>query len=409
MAQVSIRSNDAATYVGVESTYGTLPTVRRLTPIAGSVNIVPQQDDLAVLDESVYLHDNKRTARGLKSNGSTASFQCYLKALSSLLTSSTLDAPAVYRDVMRALLGGMSPAQGGNVGGACAVAAGTASAVDVVSAANFAAGQWVMVETANGMEPARIASIASTTLTMNPALATAPSSSGDVAHCITLYLSDSNTLSLSLQHAKAGSSDEQYELRGCTGDLEIQVARGAQAMISVNLRAGDWSRGALSISTAVGADTTGNCYASIDDAVFLLQAASTATPTNYYVEECTFSVATGMVHVPALNGPVSGTQATMRTGDRVGATATVTIRMDPDQITNWSNQTELQLWLQIPLGTGATRQWLVVGMPKCRIVGVPQPNVSSDNRVRYQLTLQAHIDASAGSELLRSPFIVAVG
>lgn len=408
MAQSNIRSGDAATYVGVESTYGTLPTVRRLTPIMGTVVPGPQQADLDVMDESIYLHDRKTTARGL-TDGSTIPFELYARRLSPALTSGTLDAPAQYRDVVRALLGGMSPAQGGNVGATLTGSPGTTTSLNVVSAANLAVGQWITVETANGPEPARIDGISGTTIALKPGLSTAPSSGGAVAHCITHFLTDSNSLSLSVQHAKAGSADEQYQFVGCTGDMTITAARNELVRIACALRAAYWTRGALSISAAVGGDTVGAPFSPLNDGVFLLQPVATATRTNYNVEQISVAANTGMTHIPSLVGSVGGTLGVMRVAERNAVTMQVTLPMDPDQITNWSGQTALQAWLQIPAGSGASRQWLIVGLPKCFVLGVPQPVASSDGRVQYQITLAAQIpDTSGATELIRSPFIFAV-
>lgn len=408
MAQSNIRSGDAATYVGVEGTYGTLPTVRRLTPIAGTVVPGPQQADLDVMDESIYLHDRKTTARGL-TDGSTIPFELYARRLSSLLTSSTLDAPAQYRDVTRALLGGQSPAQGGNVGAVLDTPAGTTTSLTVVSAANLAVGQWILVPTANGREPARISGISGVTVSLNPGTSTAPTDGGTIAHCITQYLTDSNALSLSVQHAKAGSADEQYQFVGCTGDMTITATRNELVRIACALRAAYWTRGALSISAAVGGDTVGAPFSPLNDGVFLLQPTATATRTNYNIEEISVAANTGMTHILSLVGGVGGTLGVMRVAERNAVTMQVTIPMDPDQITNWSNQTALQAWLQIPAGSGASRQWLIVGLPKCFVLGVPQPVASSDGRVRYQITLAAQIpDTSGATELIRSPFIFAV-
>jgi hypothetical protein len=409
MAQVNLRAADAATFVGVEGTYGTAPTVARLTPVSGTINIVPQQDELEVNDESVFLHDYRQPARGLKSTNSTAELQCNIKRLAALLTTGTLAAPALYRHLVRALLGGMSPAEGGSVGATLDASPGTTTALEVLSAANLAVGQWILVPTANGREPGRIASISGTTVTLNPGLSTAPTASGEIAHCVTTYLNQDNSLSITLQHAKAGSADEQYEMRGCTGDLEITVNRAELASLTARLRAAVWRQGALSLSVAAGADATGNAYASTQDAVFLLQAQATATRVNYDVEECTFRVDTGMAHVPSLSGVVEGTAGVFRVGARQAVEATVTIRMDAAQRTAWDAQTQLQLWLQIPGGSGATRQWLSVGMPRCILVGNPQPVASSDGRVRYTLTLRGQMDTAGASTLARSPFVMAVG
>ena len=257
-------------------------------------------------------------------------------------------------------------------------------------------------------EPAKIASIASTTLTCNPGLSAAPAGSGNVAHMVSFYPSDTNTSSVTVQHAKAGSSSEQYEFLGCTGNISLALARNAEVTVGFDLQAANWRQGALSLATTVGNDGRGAPFAVVG-AKTLLQAYGTATATNYHVEECSVDLKLGMTHLPSLSGTVEGTAGVMRTGERIAAEINLTVRMDTTWVTGWSAQTLYQFMIAIPSGTGATKQWLVFHAPKCQIVGVPERDFGADGRVRYKLKLLPQIDSAGANAAMRAPWSLSIG
>lgn len=405
MAAVDIRANEAATYSGTEGTFGSAATTSRLTIVTGSFVPRIQQTELPVLTESVYLHDHQTTVQGLKSEGSGCDFQLYGQMRPAKLTSSTFT-PDAFEALMAALCGGMTPASGANVGDTNT--GGTAAAPTVSSASDFSAGQWITVPVGSSTEPARISSIASTTLNCNPGLSGSPAGSGAVAHMVTFYPSDANTASVTIEHAKAGNSSEQYRFLGCTGGLSLQIQRNQLVTLSFNLNAADWSQGALSLATTVGNDGRGTCFAGAGVKT-LLQATGTATATNYVIDEVSVDLKLGMSHLPALSGSSQGVVGTMRTGERMAAEITCVVRMDTDWITGWSAQTLYQLAVMVPQGSGSSKQWFVFHAPKCQIVGVPERDYGADGRVRYRLRLQTQIDSSGSTAALRAPWTIAVG
>ena len=405
MTAVNIRSGESATYVGVESTFGTAPSTSRLTITTGSFVPRLNQTELPVADESVYLHDQKTTVQGLKSDGSGCEFSLYAKPRASKATTSTITHD-VFEKFVAALCGGVTPADGDNVGDTNS--GGTAAAPTVSSGTDFSAGQWITVPVGSSNEPARISSVSTNTLNCNPGLSASPPGSGAVAHMVTFYPSDTNTASVCVQHAKAGNSSEQYQFTGCTGSMSLSMRRNEIVTLGFNLNAADWSQGALSLATTVGADTRGTCF-SASSVKTLLQATATATATNYVVEECTVDLKLGMSHIAALSGSVNGMAGVMRTGERLAAEIKLTVAMDTDWITGWSAQTLYQFAVMIPQGSSTTKQWFVFHAPKCQIVGVPQRDFGADGRVRYQLTLHPQIDSSGSTAALRAPWTIAIG
>jgi hypothetical protein len=225
---------------------------------------------------------------------------------------------------------------------------------------------------------------------------------------VCFYPSDTNTSTITVQHAKAGNANEQYQFLGCTGNISLALARNSEVTVGFDLQAANWSQGALSLATSVGNDGRGTPFAVVG-AKTLLQAYGTATATNYDVEECSVDLKLGMSRIPSLSGTVEGTAGVMRTGERVAAEINLTVRMDTTWITGWSAQTLYQFAIMIPSGTGSSKQWFVFHAPKCQIVGVPERDFGADGRVRYKLKLLPQIDTSGSTAALRSPWSIAVG
>jgi hypothetical protein len=401
MAQENVRSADAITNAGVESSFAVAATTGRLAIVSDSFEPMVDQSEVENDDESIDLYDDKVPILGLKAGGG-CNFAAYWKVMSALLTTGTLTVPK-FHDLVRTLMGGMSPAAGANVGGTTTASPGTATVVDLVSAANFAAGQMITIPTANGMEVARIESIASNALTLNPGLSTTPSANAAVAHCLTFFADPGNALTATIEHAK--STNIQYRFLGCTGDFEIGIARNSIITASFKMRAANFQRGALSLTTTASGDGTGGSILKGDGSVFLLQAAATATPTHYSLEEIGLKITAGMEHLPDEGGTKNGYSGVMRTGARKFAEITATFSYDAARVTEWTNRTALQCGMFVPQGSGATRQWFGFHAPLARIIGAPKPN-KSGNRERLTVTLRPYIDSSKATALLKSPLVL---
>lgn len=406
MSQTNLRSADAVTYMGEEAVaFGTLAaSMQRCTPIADSVECSLMQDELENDAESIHLYDKQTTVQGLKSG----TFKCgyYAKALSGRLTSSTLTVPVLY-NVLRCLVGGMSPASGATVGAVAASPAGTATAVDVVSAANINEGEFITGIVSGVTEIGRVRSKATNTLTMIPGFSAVLTSASAVGSCITLYPDESNTKTLSVQRGLVGYASEQYQLLGCTGGFSLRIANGQLLRFDLDLVAADWSQGALSLTTTAGTDSMGAPFLCGNQKV-LLQAAATGAPTQFNIDDVTIEINGGMTHIPA-HGGTQGKVGVMRTGQRLACVIKVKIRADVDWQTNWSAQSLYQFFYSATSGSGTSRQHLAFNAPRCQIVGNPVRTKLSENRVGYELTLHPQIDTSLSTALLRAPWAIGIG
>lgn len=408
MAQVNNRKKDAATYVGVEGTFGTGATTARLSPVSDSFEASLTQEVIAVDAESAELFDHQSPLFGLKR--ATAKFGLYVRpAETAPLATGTVTYSAQLA-MLKAWFGGGAPATGASVGTTTTGSPGTASVVNFTSASNFAAGQWCCIETANGLEPARIESFATNAATLNPCLSTTPSTSGVIANLVNLYPTAGvdSVSAVTIEHTKQSVVTNQVRLLGCIGDIEWTITQNDTAKCTVSARAASWERGSLSLAVTVGADTGGTPIALTDGAKFLLQAVATATPTHVPFEEISIKTMLGLAHIPDMGGSIQGTAGVVRVGERMFSEWTVTLRADEAQMTAWSSQTALQAALMIPRGTGTSKQWAVWHMPRCIIEGKPTRSYSSDGRERYTLTLRSQIDTTLGTAILKAPFIHAV-
>lgn len=409
MAQVNNRKNDAATYGGAESSaYGTAGSSARLSPVGGSFEAELTQEPIAVDAESAEFYDHQSPLFGLKR--ATAKMALYVRPVESAPLATGTVTYSEQVKLMKAWFGGGAPATGASVGTTTTGSPGTAAVVNFTSASNFAAGQWCQIETANGLEAARIESIATNAVTLNPCLSTTPSTAGVVANLVNLYPTTGvdSCLSYTLEHTKAGLTTNQVRLLGCIGDFEWVITQNETLKCSVSVRAASWERGSLSLATTVGADTGGTPIALTDGAKFLLQAVATATPTHVPFEEISIKTMLGLTHIPDMGGAIQGTAGIARTGDRMFCEWTVTLRADEAQMTAWAAQTYLQAHLIVPRGTGTARQHAVWSMPRCTIEGKPKRTYSSDGRERYTLVLRSQIDTSLSTAILKAPFVHAV-
>lgn len=408
MAQENIRRIPAVTLAGVEGTYGTAATTARINPVSGTFEHTVTQDPIAVDAESAELYDHQSPVLGLKR--ATFRFDHHLRpADSAPLSTSTVVYPA-FVSMLKAWFGGASPADSANVGTTATASPGTATSVNVTSDTNFTAGEWLLIQTANGLEPCRLASKAANTLALLPGLSTTPSANGVVANLVNLYPTPGvdSCSACTIEHAKADSANEQVRLLGCIADIEFSVAQNELVRFSINGRAANWSAGALSISTAVGADTAGSPFALASDAKLLFQDTTTTTQTHVSFEEISFKISLGLEHVVDLGGTVQGTAGIARVADRMFCEVTVTLREDTSTLTDWAAGTLKRVTLMIPRGSGTSRQWLVFDVPRASIEGRPTISYSSSGRMRHTVTLRSQIDTSLSTALRKAPFILAL-
>ena len=405
MAQVNILNKLAATYVGLETTFGTrASTLYRAFPVADSTAVELTQTEAENEAESIYLYDYKNPVRGRK--GGSVKMSYHLRPYATQFSGSNAVTPHYLQQILKAGFGGHQVHSGSTAG-----AGTTTTAVPVDASSRFAIGQYAIFSGSSGIEVAMITNISGSTLSVTPALSAAPTSGSSVTNMDNFYPTEANTNSLTVQHAKAGDSSLQWEMRGCkVNALNLKLERDSIVMVDAELDVKTWSTGALGLSTAVGTETL-EVPMVLKGATTIFQPAATTTRTHYVLESLDIKTVLGNEYLPDMGG-TEGSAGVMRTGQTQFVEATVKFRMDTAQDVRWDAQTAMQLHCFVPFtnSSGYVRQ-IAVGIPTCVIVG--RPKITNDGgRLVMEVTVRGKLNsltASQSTELGRSPFVVAIG
>lgn len=407
MAQIVVPTASEKLYLGQESTYGTAATTAFAAHVQGSARAKLSQTELEDTTASSRLFKRFASVQGLKSADSGISFSIYAKPAASLLTTAASPSTPYLGTMLKALLGDEYAAAG-------STAAGTPSttSIDVQTGhgTRFRVGTIVAVEVSNVYYHRVVTGVSTDTLTVWPALPSAPSAGDDVVNSYNYFLTESNSKSLTIEHTHTVPSSDaatvQRRLLGCTGGLSFTVGRDSLAQFGFDLRAADWEYGSLSLATTVGTETMGSDIA-VTAGVVYLQAAATTTDTQYCVASLGVSHDLGMVHLPCLGG-VQGTSGVGRNGGRMPAEFSLRIKADVARYTEWSAQTLLRMLAVFPRGSGTSKRAVTLYCNQAQIVGVPQ-EVEEGGFLYYDLKLRPVLDtAQTVDTAAGSPFLYAL-
>lgn len=393
MTAVNLVESAEKLLVGIESTYGTAAT----TVFARHVNrakITLGQTEMEDNGASARLFEDRQTTFGFKSGGSSIDFVVHAKPASALLDTAATPATPYLGTLLKAILGGEYNAAGSTVLGG----ASTSTVVNVQAGhgARFRAGTVVHIEVANVYYARVITSIATDALTVWPALPSAPASTDDVINSYTYFLTETNTQSLTVEHTftipVADAATMQRRLLGCTGEAKLEINRDNLLQFAFNLKAADWARGTLAVSTAVGTESMGPLVPVVDGAVYL-QAAATTTAVAYAITKLDCSMPSGMDHLPCIVGDVQGTSGVARKGEKMAAEFTIQFRVDESRYTDWSAQNNLRMLAVFYVGSGTSRRCVSLFINRCQIVGVPNPTPNGGFNY-YEVKLRPRLDTS---------------
>ena len=404
MAQQDIVNLTGAMYVGVESTYGTTPSMTRIFPRAGG-SLTLSQTVLGVdtLQEKLVKRD--KSVRGYKSG--TGTFTCDAWLDSTRLTSAGSASTTWLGTLLKAALGGESAAAGSTV------TAGSSSSSIVAASghgARFPVGQVFLCDVGDVPEVVISKAVSTDTITPLFNLSGSPTNGQDIINCHNYYLTDTNTQSLTLQHALAQDSSHQWTLNGAVvSGLSIDLARDGRMSYAFNFQGSTWTGpSSQSISTAAATNALTGPIPN-RDAVCLLQTLSTTTRTHVPFHSLSLNIELGNSIVQELGGSVQGAVGAMRSGAPT-VTAQLTMRSDLAQWTGWDSDEDLVLVYAVPSGTGSTKRWTGFVLYCNR---EDRPAVGSEgNRVMTTLALRGRhntMQSAAVTDLALSPFIVFEG
>jgi hypothetical protein len=405
MAQVNLRPNDAATYVGAESPFGTPPDpMVRCTPISGSVEISTTPTILDNESESIYLHDRLPTVHGFRDGEVKLGY--YLKTPTGQLNAAATPAAGALTAFLVGALGGVQTDAGG-----VNVAHTTSSlTVDAGEGAHFPVGTVAFAEVGGTLEPFYVAARTDDVLTPWPHFSADPADDGIVINSYAHFAKDDAPPSLSVWHAMAGDSAHQWKMNGCmvTG-MEIVTERNALLRANFTLAIGDYgsSPSAQSISTAVGGDGMSLPFA-LKDSIVYFQPVATTTRTHLALRSINATLNLGNEYKTELGGTVQGKSGIVRTGVRNFCDVTIQLSgSDVSYLSAFDNHTVMRLFVALPYGSGLTKRFVYLMLPYCTIR--ERPRTVKENLVFTELMLQAQIDNTGASALARTPFIIGMG
>lgn len=397
MTQTNIQTAKEVCFAAKETTFATLPTMKPFVVEADSWDAKQNKAPLEDLDSSPLLFDERLRVDGLFEGSAKLKFK--LKPYGSQITSTApVTQPAAF-DLLECVLGGMQ------VGAGSAISAGTTSQVTVAADTGFAVGQVVGVSGGGDCVPVVVETKpGANVVTFWPNLAGAVTS-GTLVNSYCAHMTETNAKSFSIQHAYPDSSSEQQEFRGCHGKLKLTTEIGSLAMCELDVVPATGQQGALSLSTAVQTNPLATGGHAVKNAVLYVQTSATTTRTDYCVEDFALEIDPGMEFTPCASG-VEGKDGVMRVKGRGTVKLMLKIKADPAEITTWAARTVRRVLFAIPSGSGTSKRWVFVYLPKAVLAKSPAQS-KAGGRLLYDLEFHTQIDnTAAANSVAGSPVMI---
>lgn len=423
MAQSNIITRERATYIGLESTYGSTPAasfpnaMTRIICIDDSEARDPQEEMLDVADERVRRADAIQPVHGLQI-ASKFSLKAYLKSTpqAAQLVAGATPGSLSPRIVLRHALGTEYADEGSTV------ATGTSSTVFDVQpgdGALFRVGTFIAVAISGQMEWAEVTAISTDTITVSPALSGTPSTSAVVRNLYNYAMAESHISSVTVQQANVGASTAQYTFNGAFGDIAFELPEfGKLPSMTLSLTATAYTGpSSQAISVASASDDMGPAFAWAPAVFFAAPGGGGFTRSSPLVVESVrieFANQWEMVRDPSAAQTV---KEVVNVGGRPRAVkAMIQLRFDADYETAFNADTTYRLVIVQRIGTGANASFWVLSLPTCKLTTVPKPTKVGE---RFYLDLEvsglqdavATVTTETGTDLdlVLSPFKVAFG
>lgn len=407
MAFITIPTSADKLFVGEESTYGTAATTAFAAHVEGSAQPKLNQTEIENNSASARLFQRFPSLQGLKSADSGIAFAIHAKSASAVLDTAATPSTPYLGTLMEALLGGEYAAAGSTVSGGSATT--TSIPVQTGHGSRFRVGTVVGIEVASVRYFRAVVGIATDTLTVHPALPSAPANGDDVLNGYCYYPTQSNSKSLTIEHthtvpASSGAETVQRRLLGCTGNMSFTASQNTLAQWGFDMRAADWEYGSLSLSTAVGSESMADPQP-VTSLKLYLQPAATTTDSHYCAATFGATFDLGMAHLKCLGG-VQGTSGTARMGGRNLGAFSVRAQIDLDKYTEWNARTLLRMLAILEYGSGNSKRATYLFANRVQIVGNPQP-VEEGGFLYQDLALQPVLDTSLTVDTAAgSPWVV---
>lgn len=405
MSQSNEITTTGSTFIGVESAPGTTSgSMVRVFPRAPGER---SEEQAVIKDTSLQtslLAVRQPSVVGYKACSSKMMFDA--RAPTAQADAASSPSQSWQGLIMASLLGGESMHAGSAI-----VAGSTSTVINVTigHGSRFNVGDAILVGVSGTLEIARIKSISTDAITLAYALSGTPAAGQLVIATAGYYPTETNSVALTMQHARAQNSASQWTHNLCTGGLSFDLSRNQMLAFGIDLKGAKWTGpSAQSISTAAASIGMSAPFANVG-AFQLFQPLATTTRTHCPIESISLTVETGMILVPDLGGTTEGVIAPMRA--MFDAYADITLRHDDAYRSGWDLTAPYQLVYCSYQGSGTTRRAAGFFLDGT-IEALPGYENGPDNRGMTKLRLSAYgnqLNPSVNTAQARSPFLWFMG
>jgi len=414
MAQTNVIAREHRTLIGMETTFGTTPSMTEIVPQHDALHI----DGLAlemleVNDARARRNDAIQPINGLQM-ASKVSMTCYAKApaTSNILTAGGTVGTLSQCIALKHALGVEHAAIGTTVASAV-----SATTFDVTSAANIKKGTFITVTIAGIPEVTKVTNISTATLTVSPALSTTPAGGVVVRNLRTYAPAESHTSSLSMQFAFCGSADAQYTVNGVCCSIKVTCEFGKLITYALDGQAASYTGPEpLSITATSVTDDMSAPFVWKSATVLIGASGSLARSDLLVCESIELDLPNNWQAVRDPGGVETVNSMVNVAGRPRAATLKLRLRFDTDLVGDPPINGDLGFLAWVPYGSGTTTRYFVLEMARCNVVGKPKATKVGE-LLYYDIELGALMDntvtlaSETGTDLdlIRAPYRVAFG
>lgn len=353
------------------------------------------QEMLEVNDESIYREAAIHPVHGLKIGSKLSGLSQRLKATptASQLTSGGAVGSLTPRVLLTAAFGAEHAALGTTVNDASA----SVTSFIVTSVANLKKGSFILVTISGEMEWTKITNISTLTVTVSPALSSAPADTAVIRNLYNYCPAEAHTSSMTVYRGwrDLAASDVtcEYILNGVFGDVVFKLPMGKLASMDFSGQVTSWTGPAASGSIDTGTVVTDEMGASIVFKASVYLAASVARATRLVCESVEFAHANAFEMVRD-GGATETVSSVVNTGGRPRATtAKVVLRYDNAWDVGFAADTAYRFVVVLQSGTGTTASFWIWEIPAAKLIQKPKLT-KVGNRLYAELMLGGFQDSS---------------
>ena len=410
MAEKVLITRTGRTKLGIESTFGTLAgTMVDVYPDSGGL-LDLKQEQIKLRDERPTKTAHQQNVLSMLSWGGKMAFKARAPVAQLNAAATAVTPPQGL--LPKALWGGEAKAAGSTIVSATTTELTLASG----HGSRFPVGTWGAVVISGVPVPFKVITQVSDVIGVYPTLPGVASASAVVYNSVCYYPTQSNTQRLSVQHAKPNAAngsdyDQQWEARGATGDLGLELKIGQVPMLSADLRGAPWTGPSSApglLPAPAAAETQGTPFV-FNNATVLWQPTTTLTRVHQPIKGIDFKFDGQMMHLEDPGG-TEGKIGVERVGSEfMMVSGAIQKRFDGTFDGYYAAGTPLWFCAMLPLGSGTSTRWMIVEISTMFLS--QKPGLADDGGMtRHGFEWEGLEDqtiTSPATDLARAPFRVA--